>query len=194
MKNEIYAKVLAGKYKGKKLLLPSLEVTRSSKSILKESYFNTLQFDIVDANFVEVFAGSGSIGLEALSRDAKKIYFMEKDDNSFKVLKQNIQSLDASKCQAHHGDSFKLISLITQELQNKNETAYFFIDPPFSYREGQEKIYDDMLVMIENIPTKLVEMITIEHMTQLKLPDTIGPYTKKKTKKFGKSSLTHYIF
>jgi len=61
-------KIVAGKFKNKVIKLPSKTTTRSSKSIVLESFFNTLQFDIIDANFVEVFSGSGSVGLEALSR------------------------------------------------------------------------------------------------------------------------------
>ena len=67
MKNKKFVKkIIAGKYKGKTLHLPSKATTRSSKSIVLESFFNTLQFDIVESVFVEVFSGSGSIGLEAL--------------------------------------------------------------------------------------------------------------------------------
>jgi len=69
--------IIGGEFKGKFIEIPNISTTRSSKSILKESLFNTLQFDIIDKNFVEVFSGSGSIGLEALSRGAKKCYFIE---------------------------------------------------------------------------------------------------------------------
>lgn len=72
--------------KGKILELPSLDVTRSSKARLKESLFNVLQFDIIDKIFIESFAGSGSIGLEAISRGAKRAYFIEKDRNSYQIL------------------------------------------------------------------------------------------------------------
>ena len=70
-------KIISGKYKGRSLKLPSKTTTRSSKVIVLESFFNTIQFGIMDAVFVEVFSGSGSVGLEALSRGAKKIIFME---------------------------------------------------------------------------------------------------------------------
>lgn len=86
--NKLTKKIIAGKYKGKVLELPSKTTTRSSKAIVLESFFNTLQFDVIECNFVEVFSGSGSIGLEALSRGAKKIYFMEKDRDALSVLKK----------------------------------------------------------------------------------------------------------
>ena len=55
MKKTIYTNIIGGKYRGKKLELASLNTTRSTKSILKESFFNTVQFDIVDSTFFEVF-------------------------------------------------------------------------------------------------------------------------------------------
>ncbi|MEJ5168057.1 MAG: RsmD family RNA methyltransferase, partial [Arcobacteraceae bacterium] len=56
----MHSNIIAGKYKGKKIELPSLEVTRSSKSILKGSLFDTLQQDVIDTVFIEGFGGSGS--------------------------------------------------------------------------------------------------------------------------------------
>jgi len=81
-------RIIAGKYKGKTLELPPLDTTRSSKSILKESFFNVIQYDIIDTIFVEAFGGSGSVGLEALSRGASHIYFSEidKDYTMFPLL------------------------------------------------------------------------------------------------------------
>ena len=75
--NALTKKIIAGKYKGKTLKLPSKVTTRSSKGIVLEAFFNTLQYEIIDAVFVEVFSGSGSIGLEALSRGARQLFFME---------------------------------------------------------------------------------------------------------------------
>ena len=87
-------KIIAGAYKGKVLSLPSLDVTRSSKAVLKESVFNVLQFDIIDKIFIEAFAGSGSIGLEAISRGAKRAYFIELDKKSYSILVKNCKSIN----------------------------------------------------------------------------------------------------
>ncbi|WP_428738279.1 16S rRNA (guanine(966)-N(2))-methyltransferase RsmD [Sulfurimonas sp.] len=191
--NKLTKKIIAGKYKGKILELPSKTTTRSSKAIVLESFFNTLQFDVIDSNFVEVFSGSGSIGLEALSRGAKKIYFMEKDRDALKVLKKNIAQTDPSKCEVFGGNSFENINAVVASLKRSNEDAYIYIDPPFSYREGMEDIYDNTMQLIENLPQEVVKMIIIEHMSTLKIPEQIGIYTTKKTKKFGKTSLTYLI-
>jgi len=83
--NKFQSAIISGKYKGIKIELPSLDTTRSSKVIVKESYFNTIQFDVIDCILVEVFSGSGSVGLEALSRGAEHVFFMEKDKAAFKT-------------------------------------------------------------------------------------------------------------
>lgn len=185
-------RIVAGKYKGKQLVLPPLKTTRSSKGIVLESFFNTVQFEIIDSTFVEVFSGSGSIGLEALSRGAKQILFMEKDREALKILRHNIEQTDPASCEVYAGDSFITIDQIVARLKKTNQEAYFYIDPPFSFREGFEDIYDNMLTLIAKLPKEVVKRIAIEHMTGLELPQTIGIYEKTKSKKFGKTSLTYY--
>ena len=184
-------KIISGKFKGKVLSLPSKVTTRSSKSIVLESFFNTLQFDIMDATFVEVFSGSGSIGLEALSRGAKEIMFMEKDRDALRTLKGNISLTDPSACEVFSGDSFENINAVIKTLKKKSEDAYFYIDPPFSIREGMEDIYDKMMNLISSLPEEVVKLIIIEHMSGLEIPDTLGAYSIKKSKKFGNTTLTY---
>ncbi|MDD2789955.1 MAG: 16S rRNA (guanine(966)-N(2))-methyltransferase RsmD [Sulfurimonas sp.] len=187
----ISKKIVAGKYRGKLLKLPSKATTRSSKSIVLESFFNTLQFEIIDATFVEVFSGSGSIGLEALSRGAKRIFFMEQDRDALKVLKENISQTDPSACTVLAGDSFTNINAVIKTLQKEKSDAYFYIDPPFSIREGMEDIYEKMIDLIASLPQDCVKLIIIEHMSGLEIPDQIAAFTKRKSKKFGNTSLTY---
>jgi 16S rRNA (guanine(966)-N(2))-methyltransferase RsmD len=192
MKNKnLTKKIISGKFKGRVLLLPSKTTTRSSKAIVLESFFNTIQFEIIDSLFVEVFAGSGSIGLEALSRGAKKIIFMEKDRDALRVLKNNIALTDTKACEVLSGDSFENIKEVIKILKNQNESAYIYIDPPFSIREGMEDIYENMIDLIKSLPKENVKLIIIEHMTALEIPKAIGAFKIKKTKKFGKTSLTY---
>jgi 16S rRNA (guanine(966)-N(2))-methyltransferase RsmD len=184
--------IVAGKYKGKKIDLPSLETTRSSKGVVKESFFNTIQFDVLDCNLVEMFSGSGSIGLEALSRGAEHVYFMEKDKAAFQTLSKNIHNLGIENATAIYGDSFEKTEQVIKELSRAKKKAFFYVDPPFSFRKGMEEVYDKTFATLASIPLEIIEMITIEHMTGLELPETIGSLKLKKSKKFGKTSLTHY--
>ena len=185
-------KIVAGKFKGKILKLPSKDTTRSSKAIVLESFFNTLQFDIVDALFVEVFSGSGSIGLEALSRGASRVIFMENDREAQKILRGNIALTDPSKCELVPGDSFVNIFQVVSRLKKMKEKAFFYIDPPFSIREGHEDIYNQMISLVSSLEQSVVRIIAIEHMSGLELPDKLGPYRIQKSKKFGKTSLSYF--
>jgi len=185
--------IIAGKHRGKKLYMADKETTRSSKNILKESVFNTLQFEVVDSIFVEVFAGTGSVGLEALSRGAKYAYFLEKDRDSFKVLTYNIKECkEEENSETIFGDSFETIWDVVEKLQKNKQKAFFYFDPPFAIREGNEEIYDKVIDTIARLPKINVEKIIIEYQTGIEFPENIGKYKKIKTKKFGKSSVAYY--
>jgi len=187
----ITKKIVSGKFKGKILKLPSKNTTRSSKNIVLESFFNTIQFDIIGATFVEVFSGSGSIGLEALSRGAKDIIFMERDRDALRILKENISLTDPTTCEVLSGDSFENIKSVIKILKRKNESAYIYIDPPFNIREGMENIYDKTIKMIASLPKENVKLIIIEHMSGLEILEKIGDFNKYKSKKFGNTTLTY---
>jgi len=184
--------IIAGKYKGKNILIPSLNTTRSSKAILRESLFNTIAFDVVDANFVEMFAGSGSVGLEALSRGAKKAYFIEKNPTAFKLLKENINNIDPNNSIASNADAFEIFDSIYNNLKNSNEKTIFYFDPPFSIREEFEDIYDKCIELISRVKDDFVNLVVIEHMSSIDLPKSIGKLELSKKRKFGKSSLSYY--
>jgi len=184
--------ISAGEHKGKKIEIPDIFTTRSSKGILKESLFNTLQFDIIDKNFVEVFSGSGSIGLEALSRGAGQCYFMEYNKTAFHFLEGNVKRVDPSKCHLLFGDSFEKFSIVYDMVKRSSEKTYFYFDPPFATRDGMDDVYDKTIVLIEGIEAETCEMVIVEHMTNLTMPETIGALQKSKRKKFGRSTITYY--
>ncbi len=193
MKNQkITTQIIAGKYRGKKLELPSLDVTRSSKARLKESFFNVLQFDIIDKVFIEAFAGSGSIGLEAISRDAKRAYFVEMDRNSYGVLTKNCRDVEPEKCQTMLGNTFVQLPGIISSLKNSNDELIIYLDPPFDYRDGMEDIYEQSFDIVRQIENDNIFLICFEHVTSLEMPKTLGQFTLFKQKKFGKSTLSYY--
>jgi 16S rRNA (guanine(966)-N(2))-methyltransferase RsmD len=192
-KSSLTTNIIAGKYKGKRLALPSLEVTRGSKSILKESFFNTVQFEIIDKIFIESFGGSGSMGLEAISRGANKAYFVELDKNSYKILRQNCILIDEKSTFPILGDTFEHTPKIVSNIGDKSQII-LYIDPPFDIRDGMSDIYDKSFAMIEEFSKQNYEffLICIEHSSELKVPSEIGNYKLSKTKRFGKSSLSYY--
>jgi len=184
--------VIAGDFKGKKIEIPDISTTRSSKSILKESFFNTVQFDIIDKNFVELFAGSGSIGIEALSRGAAECYFMEYNKVAFSFLESNIARMGAGSTHAVFGDSFANFKALYEKVKQTGRKTYFYFDPPFSTRDGMDDIYDKTIDVIASIEPEVCEMVTVEHMTNLDMPDIIGSLKLQKRKRFGRSSMSYY--
>lgn len=181
-------KIESGKYKGKKLLSPSKTTTRATKSIVKASLFNSLQFDIVGCDFVEVFGGSGSVGLEALSRGASRAVFIERDKDAFNILRTNINSVDSQHSSCYMGDSFELFDKV---LLSINKPTFFYFDPPFEFRETMQDIYDKTLLLMQKCPYKYTKKIIVEHNTTVKFADIAG-LELLKTKKFGKTTLTYY--
>jgi 16S rRNA (guanine(966)-N(2))-methyltransferase RsmD len=184
--------IIAGDFKGKKIEIPDISTTRSSKSILKESFFNTIQFEIIDKNFVEVFAGSGSIGLEALSRGAAECYFMEYNKIAFRCLESNIKNTDPGRCHTLYGDSFEKFATVYEMAKRTGRKTYFYFDPPFSTRDGMDDIYDKTIALIESIEADVCEMVVVEHMTNLDMPEKIGNLSFSKRKKFGRSTMSYY--
>lgn len=128
--SKIFATIGSGFFKGKRLELPSLGTTRSTKSILKGSFFDIFRFDLQGAIFIECFGGSGSMAAEALSNGAKIAIAMEKDRNAFKILRENFDCLNAdlqkkfnqqnkSELHAINGDTFEILEQILEEIYAK---------------------------------------------------------------------------
>jgi 16S rRNA (guanine(966)-N(2))-methyltransferase RsmD len=186
------AKINSGRYKGKAIALPQTPGTRPTKSIVKESAINTLRSDIPFCNFVEVFAGSGSVGIEALSNGAKHAYFLELEKEPAKVLRSNLDSLDISHYDILMGDSFETIKTLQKKLETSNEPTLFYVDPPFHIRENQEDIYEKTALLIQNLPESITEKIVIEHLSSFSFDEQLGPYSLEKKKKFGNTTLSYY--
>jgi 16S rRNA (guanine(966)-N(2))-methyltransferase RsmD len=183
--------IMAGKYKNKKIFLPDTPLTRPSKSIVRESIFNTLQNDIFDKTFIEMFAGSGSIGFEALSRGASEIIFMEKEKIPFDVLKQNSKNFPNEDIKIIFGDSLINISNVLKEAEYQ---IILYLDPPFSIRENMENIYIDLFKTLDDLElSDKIELIILEHLSSEKAPEKIAQKEFSKTKKFGKTTISYYI-
>lgn len=122
-------RIVAGKARGRKLFSPPTDETRPTLDRIKESIFNIIQGYVMDAVVVDVFAGTGSLGLEAASRGAKKCYLIDKSPNTFPYLKKNIETLKfQEECTALNMDSYDALRMF---VRNKEEFDIIFIDPPY---------------------------------------------------------------
>ncbi|MDD5786606.1 16S rRNA (guanine(966)-N(2))-methyltransferase RsmD [Campylobacter lanienae] len=187
MKNSLFTTISSGKYKGKKLNLPSLSTTRSTKSIVKESVFNSLQNDIYNSVFIELFGGSGLMAATAVSNHAQKAYAIELDRAAFNILKSNFTTLNDEALIAINGDTFELTPKIVSE--NIEQNTILYIDPPFDIRDGFDGIYTKIYKMLSKID---VNIAIIEHISAHTTPQTIGKLNLYKSRKFGNTTLSYY--
>ena len=187
MKNSLFTTISSGKYKGKKLNLPSLSTTRSTKSIVKESVFNSLQNDIYNSVFIELFGGSGLMAATAVSNHAQKAYAIELDRAAFNILKSNFATLNDEALIAINGDTFELTPKIVSE--NIEQNTILYIDPPFDVRDGFDGIYTKIYKMLSKMD---VNITIIEHISAHTTPQTIGKLNLYKSRKFGNTTLSYY--
>ena len=89
-------RVISGKYKGKNIMGFDIKGTRPTMDRVKESMFAMIQNNIKDSICLDLFAGSGSLGIEAISNGAKCCYFVEKNNEIYEVLKKNLSDVDNS--------------------------------------------------------------------------------------------------
>ncbi|WP_236843545.1 16S rRNA (guanine(966)-N(2))-methyltransferase RsmD [Campylobacter lanienae] len=187
MKNSLSTTISSGKYKGKKLNLPSLSTTRSTKSIVKESVFNSLQNDIYNSVFIELFGGSGLMAATAVSNHAQKAYAIELDRAAFNILKSNFATLNDEALIAINGDTFELTPKIVSE--NIEQNTILYIDPPFDIRDGFDGIYTKIYKMLSKMD---INIAIIEHISAHTTPHTIGKLNLYKSRKFGNTTLSYY--
>ena len=112
----LFTQISSGIYKGKRLALPALSSTRSTKSIVKGSFFDTWRAQLRGAAFIECFGGSGAMALEALSNGAKNVYAIEKDAAAHKIMRKNFE-LFGLGANAILGDCFERLPEILHDLQ-----------------------------------------------------------------------------
>jgi len=128
-------RIIAGDYKGRKIFEPLDKETRPLKDLTKESIFNILEHSknakipIKKSNILDVFSGTGSFGLECISRGASKVYFIEQHKPSIKILIKNIEKLNCGK-------KVKLFSENVFDLKKnkkirENKFNIIFLDPPY---------------------------------------------------------------
>ena len=137
-------RIISGNFKGKKLFLPSDKLTRPLKDLVKESIFNLIQHSkkidltIENSFILDLFSGSGSFGIECISRKAKKVFFFENYPEAIKILEKNLKLLkDVDNFEIYKKNFFNFFST------NKDLNVKFdiiFIDPPYKEKRINEII------------------------------------------------------
>ena len=138
-------RIISGQYKGKRILEPLDKNTRTLKNLTKESIFNIIEhynklsFNLSNSNILDLFSGVGSFGLEALSRNANFVTFVENYLSVVQILKKNIQNLNlVQKTKVIEKDILSNLNLA--ELNQKYDLV--FIDPPFKEKKIKHLIFN----------------------------------------------------
>ncbi len=121
-------RIVAGKYKHRLIKAPKGMQTRPTGDKVKESLFNILQNRILDATCLDLFAGSGNLGLEGLSRGAHFCYFVDCQHEAIKVIKENVRSLNVET-------QVKILQMDYYQALKTLNVAFdvIFLDPPYRY-------------------------------------------------------------
>ncbi|BCX79837.1 16S rRNA (guanine(966)-N(2))-methyltransferase RsmD [Campylobacter sp. 19-13652] len=188
-KKSLFTTITSGKFKGKKLALPSLKTTRSTKSIVRQSFFNTTRYELDDALFIEGFGGSALMACEAVSNGAKKALAIEIDKAAYKLASKNCAALEGCAASVILGDSFELLMEV---ILGADIPVILYLDPPFDIRGGFERVYDRLFKLLNDVPRKRVKIVCFEHSSAVAMPEQVGDFNKIKSKKFGSTSLTYY--
>ncbi|MBF0533084.1 MAG: 16S rRNA (guanine(966)-N(2))-methyltransferase RsmD [Candidatus Omnitrophica bacterium] len=183
-------KIIAGQYKGKNFRThPDI---RPTQNIVRKSLFDTLGQDWAGVVFLDVFAGSGMIGLEALSRGAKKVVFVEKNAEVYAILRGNLEGLNAQPAADGHwpyealqADAFVALKTFFRE---KKQFDVVFLDPPYGLGLAKKalKTIETHDILHAN------SLLVIEHENAEILPERHGRFTLFRRKRFGSSVLSYY--
>ncbi|MCK5708707.1 MAG: 16S rRNA (guanine(966)-N(2))-methyltransferase RsmD [Candidatus Aureabacteria bacterium] len=125
-------RIIAGTYKGRKVIPPQGDGSRPTLDRVKEALFSTLVNDIEESTFADLFAGSGSIGIEALSRGAEHVIFAESNDLNRKIIKKNCETILFEEDLTHF-DIFDNASFFFNNPNCKESFDLLFLDPPYNY-------------------------------------------------------------
>ena len=119
-------RIISGKHRGRTLKEFKGRDIRPTSDRAKEAIFNIIQFDVAGSRFLDLFSGTGGIGLEAISRGAEKVVFVDNSKESVKLLKENLAYLK-EKADVFEGDALSYVSA------TKEKFDFVFLDPPYAF-------------------------------------------------------------
>ncbi len=175
-------RVITGTARGRKLVtVEGEEIVRPTADAVKEAIFSAIQFEIRQARVLDLFAGSGQLGIEALSRGAKEAYFVDNSKESIEVIRTNLTStgfLEQSKICAMPFKAFL-----------RNAGAMFdiaLLDPPYRYGLIQKALPELENIMSEN------GIIICEHEKECALPQNLERFEISRVLRHSKTLVTIY--
>jgi 16S rRNA (guanine966-N2)-methyltransferase len=171
-------RVIGGEFRSRRLKsLPGLD-TRPTPDRLRETLFNVLAARIADSVFMDIYAGTGAVGIEALSRGARRCVFIEKDRRAVEVIRENLATLGLeSRSQVLTGKAATLLERTHADL--------VFLDPPYEMSEE----YESSLSALDQAETPLA---IAQHSSRTKLADAYGNLKRYRVIKQSDNCLSFY--
>ena len=178
-------RIVSGKFRGTKLFGPGKASFRPTEDQTREALFNILQN--YSGSFLDLYAGSGAVGLEAYSRGFQPVTFVEKEGSSLSVLNKNFRRiLERQDTDKSH---LRLVKKpVANFLKNCDESYdIVFCDPPYALIDTSF-----VLELLEKAPLKKTGTLIIEHESKWMPPTLAGAHKLTKSKKYGRCSLAFY--
>lgn len=175
-------RVIAGQKRGKKLDRLKDKAVRPTTDKVKESIFNVIQFDVEGANFLDLFAGSGQMGIEALSRGASRAVFVDVNKDAINVIKRNLTATDfVAKATVVNTDSTLFL-----KRQEEGSVDIAFLDPPY-----RSEALDAALLLLPRVMAN-GGIIICEHPVDSDLLRSLANFRLTKAYKYGKIAVSVY--
>ena len=182
MKAVINMRVISGSARGRKLKEPTGMDIRPTTDMVKEALFSIIQFDIEGRQALDLFAGTGQLGIEVLSRGARSCVFVDAASASIKVINENLKTTGlGANAKVLHTDSVRA-------LPGLGRFDLIFIDPP--YDSGLAKSSLEKIIEFDIL--KENGIIICETRAETTLPEVAAPYEKLREYRYGKIKLTKY--
>lgn len=174
-------RIIAGSRRGRKLIAPDGDRVRPTEDRVKEALFSILQDRVEGAAFLDLFAGSGQVGLEALSRGAARAVFVDDAPDSLRLVRDNL------RLTGFEGSASVVRADACDFLRSTGERFHIvFLDPPYRLGLLQRAL---PLAAERTAPDGV---IFCEHPREEELPETAGAFRKARVYRYGKISLTCY--
>ena len=171
-------RVIAGEFRSRRLKSIPGAATRPTPDRMRETLFDILQTRIAGATFLDAYAGTGAVGIEALSRGAAHAYFLERNRAALDAIRENLASLRLE----HRATVVAGPVLLALP---KYKASIVFLDPPYD----QEREYTAVLGILGEDPP---ELTVVQHSVRLALADSYGALARTRTLKQGDNALSFY--
>lgn len=182
-------RIIAGRFRSRPLHAPEGLATRPTSDRLRETLFNVLASRIEGARFLDLYAGSGAVGLEALSRGAERVVWVERAAPALKVLKSNVERLGITSGFRVHSGS--VTSFLRGPRDGAVEFNVVFLDPPYDAEEEYEMALQ--LLGGEALGFLAADAVVIaEHRRKEKIEDRYGALARTRLLEQGDAALSFY--